>query len=376
MQRNPFHRFDSSDAHSSSQALGEDRFYVNDQKKHFEVNNAADDVEHTIVVDSKQRDPSIYPQPNHFKVYLRSPLTNVVSCDLLSVEFPNVQFVVSPSNQVFEWTETRDDGEDHTLSFSIPTGHYDGPTLAFEILRMMNAKAAVPAYDVQFLPVRGKFLFQVAPSTLSRFRLSFGSNSCSGLLGFGEGTTDWSNEYTNTGVDPDDPTYSGGISSPFYCNLFGDTYVYLSSPELDSNFHELMYNRSLSNPICVSAHTSSTHRGALSDSPVTSSQARLGLLTTASLKGASNERSRHRGTLRKVRCGLAQTTAATPRAVIPQQSASCSASSSESRGTSARCASVTHGSRARTNVRRALTPPSSSLKAPQPSFAGSPRAKK
>jgi hypothetical protein len=249
MQRNPFHRFDSSDAHSSSQALGEDRFYVNDQKKHFEVNNAADDVEHTIVVDSKQRDPSIYPHPNHFKVYLRSPLTNVVSCDLLSVEFPNVQFVVSPSNQIFEWTETRDDGEDHSLSFSIPTGHYDGPTLAFEILRMMNAKAAVPAYDVQFLPVRGKFLFQVAPSTLSRFRLSFGSNSCSGLLGFGEGTTDWSNEYTNTGVDPDDPTYSGGISSPFYCNLFGDTYVYLSSPELDSNFHELMYNRSLSNPI-------------------------------------------------------------------------------------------------------------------------------
>lgn len=247
MERAPFHRFDSRDAYSSSRALGYDQYYVNDQKRHFEDDNAADDIEHVVVVDSANRDVAIYPTSSHFKVYLQSPLTNVVSCQLLSVEFPNVQYIVTASNQRFDWVETRSDGNDYPLFFHVPTGYYDGPTLAVEISRLMNAGAQAPAYTVQFLPVRGKFLFQLAPSVILRFQLVFAAESCADLLGFDTGSTGWNTAFQNDGVASDDPAYWGAISSPKYSNLFGDSYVYLSSPELNTSFHELTYNRTMNN---------------------------------------------------------------------------------------------------------------------------------
>ncbi|GAQ89135.1 hypothetical protein KFL_004900020 [Klebsormidium nitens] len=57
------------------------------------------------------------------------------------------------------------------------------------------------------------------------------------------GVSSWNTEAANVGVDPNDPLYAGALASPNYANLFGDSYAFLSCPELNTSFHETTYNR-------------------------------------------------------------------------------------------------------------------------------------
>lgn len=248
MEARPYHRYDSSgrDVPISNR----DEFYIKDQYKHFGEQNALELIEHTIAVDSANRDISIYPDPSHFKVYLRTPITNIVSCELLSVEFPNVQNLVGSANHGFSFTEVIG-GTEHLLSFDIPTGHYDGITLAQEVARLMNAATTLQGftsvYSVDFVPERSRFVFKALVESVEKFRLELGD--CSKFLGFPAGVSSWNTESVNVGVDPSDPLYLGALVSPNYANLFGDSYAFLSCPELNTSFHETTYNRSLTNTI-------------------------------------------------------------------------------------------------------------------------------
>lgn len=252
MDLKAFHRFDGGEAadslHPSRQRDG---YYVKDQLDHFGRNNALDLQETVICVDSSLRDPVIYPSSANFKVYLRTPLTNVVSCDLLSAEFPNVQYAVTSRNNGFAFAETVG-GEDRVGYFVLPTGSYDGPNLAEAVARLMNLTSGATgagAYAVTYSSLRSKFVFSIAePSAgVSRFKLLFSRmGSCHRALGFEAVDTDWNVGYANEGVDPSDPEYQDAIASTNYADLFGDMYVYLTSPELDTKFHETTYTRSLS----------------------------------------------------------------------------------------------------------------------------------
>ena len=248
MESRPFHRYDSSGR--DVPVVNRDEFYIKDQYKHFGEHNALELIEHTIAVDSANRDGTIYPNPNHFKVYLRTPIANIVSCELLSVEFPNVQNLVGATNHTFSWTEVVD-GTAHSLSFSIPTGHYDGIGLAQEIARLMNVGTTVrgftSVYSVDFVPERSRFVFKTLIQSVDKFRLDL--DDCATFLGFVAGPTAWNTESVNVGVDPSDPLYLGALVSPNYANLFGDSYAFLSCPELNTSFHETTYNRSLTNAI-------------------------------------------------------------------------------------------------------------------------------
>lgn len=251
MDLKAFHRFDGADSpdslHPSRQR---DDFYVRDQVDHFGKNNALDLQEAVICVDSSLRDKVIYPTSAHFRVYLRTPLTNVVSCELLSAEFPNVQYSLTARRNGFFFSETVG-GEDRVAYFVLPTGNYLGADLAEATARLMNLTTAGSGgrtYAVMYNPLRSKFVFSMAePSAgVSRFKLLFSRpGSAHKAFGFDAADTEWNVGYANEGVDPSDPEYADSIASTNYADLFGDTYVYLTSPELDTKFHETKYTRSI-----------------------------------------------------------------------------------------------------------------------------------
>lgn len=252
------HRFDSTDPDASIKALQNDPFYINDAIRQFSKKNCLETTEHVIVVDSASRDTTIYPSPSRYRVYLNSSLQNVISCDLLSVGYPNVAYFCKSTNNKFVMEECIK-GVVNQVAFQIPSGHYDGSMLAIELARMINAltnaQAGTLPYMVDFVFQRGKLVFKAKPTNVDKFRLLFTphdgipTGTCNVLLGFPGQDTVWNTDSAVAGVDPQDPYYMGALVSPSYINLFGDLYVYLSSPELNCSFHETSYNRSLDNAI-------------------------------------------------------------------------------------------------------------------------------
>lgn len=249
MDLHPHHRFDPSRPDSFRVVNPDYLHRQQDTKRQEELEQET--CTYVLNVDSVQRDKTIFPDSNRFKVYLRSPLCNVLSCRLLSAEVPNVAYTIDSRNQRFAFEEVVN-GIAHRVEFVIPDGHYDGTTLCEEIQRLMNifsnADLSLPEapYDVSLQVDRNKAIFS-SDVSITRFRIMFEENTCHGVLGFDPGPTPWNTDPVEpgTGVDPRDPVYAGGIVSRHYVDVAGDVYVYLCSPELNSTFHEVVYSKNI-----------------------------------------------------------------------------------------------------------------------------------
>lgn len=247
MDIRPHHRFDHNPGYKSVVAPDYLHRRIQEEKS---ASPEYEYVNYTISVDSLQRDKALHPASNRFKVYLRNPLYNVVSCELVSAEVPNVGYTINRSNQRFAYEEDID-GTLHQASFMIPIGHYDGNTLCSEIERLMNVKSISQfpppntAYSVQLLNDRNKAIFVANDPEINRFRIDFGPGTCHEVLGFPQGVTPWNVEPPGPeeGVDPEDPKYAESIVSNTYVDVGGDLYVYLCSPELNSSFHDITYSK-------------------------------------------------------------------------------------------------------------------------------------
>lgn len=250
MDPRPFHRFDHAQDPRFQPAIHPDYHHRNLERQRLDEPEL-ETQDFSIVVDSSQRDVASFPDSNRYRVYLRVPLTNVLSCRLASAEIPNVAYTVTEANQRFDFTELVS-GTFHDVSFLIPTGHYDGTTLCTEIQRLMNAFTNSPArltaapYEVVLNTDRNKAVFTLVDNThVSRFRIHFGEGTVHRVLGFDERTTIWNTDPMppGSGVDPADPLYAQSIASDRYVDTAGDTYVYVCSPELNSGFHEVVYSK-------------------------------------------------------------------------------------------------------------------------------------
>lgn len=244
------HRFDRSGDPRFAPTVAPDYHHRNVEARRLDEPEL-ETQEFTIAVDSSQRDKSQSPSSNKYRVYLRAPIANVLSCRLASAEIPNVAYTVTESNQRFDFTELVS-GTYHDVSFMIPTGHYDGHTLCEEIQRLMNAFTNSPArladspYEVFLKEDRNKAIFTLADTThVSRFRLNFGEGTAYDVLGFKRGPTAWNTDAMpeGSGVDPADPLYLQSVSSDYYVDTAGDPYMYICSPELNSSFHDVTYSK-------------------------------------------------------------------------------------------------------------------------------------
>lgn len=101
-----------------------------------------------INIDSRDRDLTLYPDQNNYRVSLDKEIyTNIISVKLQSAEFINTQQLirstpVSQRNNIIQWNVLGDEisgGELAVYTATITPGNYNETTLAAEIESSMNA---------------------------------------------------------------------------------------------------------------------------------------------------------------------------------------------------------------------------------------------
>lgn len=102
-----------------------------------------------VSVDSRDRNKILYPEPNHFKIYLGKTFYNVKKVRLISLEFPNTNAVISNKNNHIYWRNLEDITTDTTVNKQgvteypiynavVDIGSYIATTLQIEMSNKMN----------------------------------------------------------------------------------------------------------------------------------------------------------------------------------------------------------------------------------------------
>ena len=97
---------------------------------------------HLIYIDSRDRQKTIYTEPNFYKIPLKRQYTNVVAIKLKSTEFTNTQQLIrstpaSLKNNVISWV-IYDDDVDTIYSVALTSGNYNATTLQDLLQNSMN----------------------------------------------------------------------------------------------------------------------------------------------------------------------------------------------------------------------------------------------
>ena len=86
-----------------------------------------------------------YPNPNSYRIYLKNPMSNVISVKMESTEFTNTSFIISDSNNKIYWQNELDG--DYVYNVTLDKGYYYYDTLAAEIQNKMGKVNRV--YDAE-----------------------------------------------------------------------------------------------------------------------------------------------------------------------------------------------------------------------------------
>ena len=101
-----------------------------------------------IAIDSRDRDTSIYPNPNKYRVFFGEKFVNIKTVRLVSTEFPNTEQVIrsqppNKKNNKIYWKNEPDGDDINTprtiYSITITDGNYSSSRFANELKSKMNA---------------------------------------------------------------------------------------------------------------------------------------------------------------------------------------------------------------------------------------------
>ena len=176
-----------------------------------------------------------------YKIFLKSPIKNVVRVDLTSCQIPYVIGNVKEGSNTFTIEETRTEGAStlvSTIDVVIPPGHYSESELLFDIERLLNVKSpAGGGYKVYFLRPRGKVVITFSNVYITKFVLK--TTPLSAKLGF---SVDQDSTDTIPGEDTDDVIYTDSVMANNYINVSDPGFLYLECPELQNAYTELSYD--------------------------------------------------------------------------------------------------------------------------------------
>jgi hypothetical protein len=97
--------------------------------------------DYIIEIDSSQRDPNIYSDPNDYTVYLNKHIYNVESIELIAGKIPTTQHLINSGNRQFQVDDT---------IVSIQEGNYtDGNTLASNLSSSLIGTTNVTSVSYQ-----------------------------------------------------------------------------------------------------------------------------------------------------------------------------------------------------------------------------------
>jgi hypothetical protein len=173
-----------------------------------------------IVVDSKDRNHTLFNNPNGYEVVFDDDINDVVSAQLVSADVPFVSYLI---NDVFNQLYITIGGTTSTVTLT--TGDYSSTDLATHIQTRLNALSA-NNFSISYDAIKDNFRFRSKVA----FTLVFPErNSLSMLLGFDN------NRNYSSSVSSEVDAFVNVVQSPFRKNFNFNKYIYLVIEQFDLN---------------------------------------------------------------------------------------------------------------------------------------------
>lgn len=103
---------------------------------------------YTFDIDSSERDPVLYPNPNNYVIELKNPIYDVTKISMISARIHASQLLINERNNTFSVNET---------TVSLANNNYDGKSLASEIVSQIPAiTSAVYDSNINSLTLTGE----------------------------------------------------------------------------------------------------------------------------------------------------------------------------------------------------------------------------
>lgn len=173
-----------------------------------------------IVIDSKDRNTNLFPNPNEYEIVLDDDINDVVSAQLISADVPFSSYLI---NELFKNLYVTVSSTEYIVPLT--TGDYSPLSLAAHIESQLNTVISND-FRVSYDTTKDNFVF----TSKIPFTLSFNGvqNPLNMLLGFDKisYTSDVNNALT---------PYENVIQSPFRRNFSYNKYVYLVIEQFDLN---------------------------------------------------------------------------------------------------------------------------------------------
>lgn len=175
----------------------------------------------TVIVDSRDRDVAIFPNPASYDISIDEELQDVTTLELVGAEVPMVAYLVSSNKNdrfYFSWTGSQVPPQDTQVV--IRAGDYSPAELASEIQSVMNAAASdAGAFRASYVSRTDNFQIRSKQPFSLRFE---GGAGISRLLGFAGNASIASVADVAT-----DPLYSACVSSTYRRDFESNRYAVL-----------------------------------------------------------------------------------------------------------------------------------------------------
>lgn len=189
-----------------------------------------------VVVDSRERNTLIFPNPNFYEINLVEDIENVSSITLLSSNIKHCQYTINRNNNVLHLAY---DNQVHNIT--IDTGDYTEIELATELQNSLNTIVGSSDFKVSYSKRKDNFTFQCVNAFGLIFRgqeythtynssidVKYPANSIGKTLGFGMNNFISHSEVTGDG-------FTHVIRSEFRKNFDSDQYVVLKIDMIELN---------------------------------------------------------------------------------------------------------------------------------------------
>lgn len=186
-----------------------------------ETNDHEKDVKYTrIVIDSKDRETHLFPDPNNYEVRFDDDIDDVLSVQLLSIDVPMSTYMI---NKHFDKLTVITPDNNTTQQISLDHGDYTASSLATMLSNVLDSNT----YQVEYNPIKDNFVFK----SRTNFSITFPEkNSIHQILGFHKKQYDSLVDATIP-----DGEYKYYIKSEFRKNFKYNNYLVLNIDQFDVN---------------------------------------------------------------------------------------------------------------------------------------------
>lgn len=187
---------------------------------------------HTLVIDSRDRDMSKYPNSNDYVIDLSSTFKDIVSLELLNLVVAKGEETINRNNNTFTFGESQQQLDDKRYTtVTVPSGQYDAASLSSALAQEMSAASTnATTYTVTPDPKTGRLSINGTGGSGDAFAVISGrdgqytQSNISKMLGFQPGIS-------NGTVSNGKTSLSGSNA----INLNGEDYIVMVIDDISNN---------------------------------------------------------------------------------------------------------------------------------------------